>query len=348
MPPKHNFDAELATLEALRDVLPESAAPELVKALNLRNNFLASKAAVVALHHRLIELTPNLAAAFRRFLENPVKADPQCWAKNALAKALAAFEYQDPELFLTGMRHIQLEPVWGGSADTAGTLRGTCALALVQCRELDSHRLLIHLIPLLADKELPVRVDAVRAVVQVGSDSAMLLLRLRAELGSDEPELLGSCYSGVLALEGPGAIPWAARFLSAEDDAAGEAAMAIAQTHTPEAFQLLRTTFAKARDSWFRTAVLSAIALTRQQEATDWLFDLIAKEHPLAVDAQEALCRSAPSAATLDRLRQLGRSCVEGYRAFIGVVHVEDYPVTETTNLLSLHVIAFNFDELMT
>jgi hypothetical protein len=210
------------------------------------------------------------------------------------------------------MRHIQLEPVWGGSADTAGTLRGTCALALVQCRELGSHRLLIHLIPLLADKELPVRVDAVRAVVQVGSDSAALLLRLRAELASDEPELLGSCYSGVLALEGPGAIPWAAKFLSAEDDAAGEAAMAIAQTYTPEAFQLLCTTFAKARAPWFRAVVLSAVALTRQQEATDWLLDLIAKEHPHAADAHEALCRSAPSAATLDRLKELGRPCVEG------------------------------------
>ena len=86
------------------------------------------------------------------------------------------------------------------------------------CRELDSHRLLIHLIPLFADKELPVRVDAVRAVVQVGSDSAALLLRLRAEFASDEPELLGSCYSGVLALDGRTAIPWAAKFLSPEDD----------------------------------------------------------------------------------------------------------------------------------
>jgi hypothetical protein len=254
MPPKRNFDAQLATLE------------------DLRNNFLVSKAAAVVLHHRLTGLTPSLAAAFPRFLENAVKADPQCWAKNALAKTLAAFEYQEPELFLTGMRHIQLESVWGGSADTAGNLRGTCALALVQCRELDSHRLLIHLIPLLADKELPVRVDAVRAVVQVGSYSAALLLRLRAELASEEPELLGSCYSGVLALEGPGAIPWAAKFLSAEDDAAGEAAMAIAQTHTPEAFQILRTTFATARDPWFRTAVLSAIALTRQHEARRWQF----------------------------------------------------------------------------
>jgi hypothetical protein len=189
------------------------------------------------------------------------------------------------------MRHIQLEPVWGGSADTAGTLRGTCALALVRCRELDSHRLLT-------------------AVVQVGTNSATLLLRLRAELASDEPELLGSCYSGVLALEGPAAIPWAAKLLAPEDDAAGEAAMAIAQTHTLEAFQLLRTTFAKARDTWFRTAVLSAIALTRQQEATDWLLDLIANEHPHAAYIHDALCRSAPSTAILDRLKQLGRPCV--------------------------------------
>ncbi len=200
----------------------------------------------------------------------------------------------------------------GGSADTAGTLRGTCALALVQCRELDSRRLLTHLTPLFADKELTVRVNVVRAVVQVGTDSAALLLRLRAELASDKPELLGSCYSGVLALEGATAIPWAAKFLSPEDDAAAEAAMAIAQTHTPEAFQVLRSSFGKARDPWFRTAALSAIALTRQQEATDWLLDIIAKEHPHAADACEALCRSAPSAATLDRLRQLGRPCVEG------------------------------------
>jgi hypothetical protein len=307
MPPKRNFDAELATLEGLRDVSPEAAEPELAKALNLRNNFLVSKAAAVVLHHRLIGLTPILTAAFPRFLEAAVKTDPQCWAKNALAKTLAAFEYQDPELFLAGMRHIQLEPVWGGSADTAGALRGRCALALVQCREISSHRVLTHLTPLFADKELSVRVNVVRAVVQVGTDSAALLLRLRAELASDEPELLGYCYSGVLTLEGSSAIPWAAKFLSAEDDAAGEAAMAIAQTHTLEAFQLLRTTFAKARDQWFRTAVLSAIALTRQSEATDWLLDLIAKEHPHAADAHEALCRSAPSAATLDRLKQLGR-----------------------------------------
>src|SRR6201996_868122 len=153
MPSKRNFDAELAGLDALREVAPEAAEPQLKKALALRNNLLVARAATITLHHRLTKLSQDLAAAFPRFLENAPKTDPQCWAKNAIAKTLAAFEYQESELFLSGMRHIQLEPVWGGSADTAGPLRGTCALALVQCRELNSHRFLIHLVPLLADKE---------------------------------------------------------------------------------------------------------------------------------------------------------------------------------------------------
>jgi hypothetical protein len=182
-------------------------------------------------------------------------------------------------------------------------------LALVQCRELDSHRLLVHLVPLLADKELPVRVNVVRAIEQIGTDSAALLLRLLAELASDAPEVLGACYSGVLALEGSSALDWAARFLLREDDPAAEAAMAIAQTHTPEAFRLLQTTFRAARDPWFLTTVLTAIALTRQQEATDWLIDLIKNDDVQAAAAHEALCRSAPSAATQDRLQQLGRPC---------------------------------------
>jgi hypothetical protein len=77
----------------------------------------------------------------------------------------------------------------------------------VQCRELNSYRVLAFLTPLFADKELSVTVNAARAVEQVGTDSAALLLRLRAELASDEPELLGACYSGVLGLEGASAIP---------------------------------------------------------------------------------------------------------------------------------------------
>jgi hypothetical protein len=85
--------------------------------------------------------------------------------------------------------------------------------------------------------------------------------------------------------------------------------MAIAQTHTPEAFRLLQRTCDAARDPWFRSTVLTALALTRQQEATDWLIDLIANDDVEASDAHEALCRSGPSVATQDRLKQLGKPC---------------------------------------
>src|SRR5271169_5223569 len=84
-------------------------------------------------------------------------------------------------------------------------------------------------------------------------------LSLRAELASDDPELLGACYSGVLAVEGASAVPWVARFLSPEDDTAAEAALAIAQTRTLEAVALLRAAFDKARDPWFRATVLTAL-----------------------------------------------------------------------------------------
>ena len=305
MPPGRSFDAELAALEALRDADPASTLAPLRQALTHRNNFIVAKAAkLVALreHHTL---TDDLASAFRRFLQNDcAKADPQCWAKNALAQTLAAFDYQDEELFLSGMRHIQLEPVWGGSSDTAGTLRGICALALVNCRSLSSRDVLAHLTPLFADKQVPVQVNAARAVEQIGSDAAALLLRLRAELGSGEPELLGTCYSGVLRLEGPAAIPWAARFLHtlSPDEASAEAAFAIAETRTDAAWHLLKEQYNVARDPDFRATLLTALALTRQDAALDFLFSLV-KEGSRA--AREAIESTAPSLATLERLRLL-------------------------------------------
>jgi hypothetical protein len=306
----NGIEEQAAALDQLRTQPAEAAQAALAKALRLRNNFLVAKAARVAAELRLAALTPELAAAFCRFLpgsgDDPAKTDPQCWAKNDLAKALAGFEYQEHELFLLGLRHHQFEPVWGGRSDTAGALRGTCALALVQCREVNRHRLLGWLVERFADADPSVQVNAARAVEQAGSDAAMLLLKLRAELGSGAPELLG-----VLRLEGPAAIPWAAMFLAAEDDAAAEAALAIAETRTLQAFELLRATYAKAaaRDPWFRHALLSAIALTRQEPATEWLFERIQQGDREAAAAHEALCRSGPSNAVLERLSQLGRPC---------------------------------------
>jgi len=306
MPAKRSFEDQLAALDALRRQAPVAAVAPLRKALAHRNNYVVAKAADLVREFALAELIPEVLAAFDRFFSDPVKTDPQCWAKNALSRALAAFEHQDAAVFLRGMRHIQLEPVWGGRSDTAGTLRGTCALALVQCRSLSETDLLQHLVELFPDKDKSVRVEAVRAVEQIGSPAAALLLRLRAVLGADEPEVLGACYGGILRIEGKSAIPWIARFLAAGDDPAAEAALAIASERSPESFRALQQQFVDdaPSDPWFRSVLLSAIALTRQQEGIDFLFGLVRQDSLHSEPATEAILRSGPSAELIRELEQ--------------------------------------------
>jgi len=316
MPGKRKFDEQLAALDDLRCQGLEAAVDPLRKALGHRNNFIVAKAADIVRELNLAQLTPEVLSAFDRFFADPIKTDPQCWAKNAVSRALAASEHQDAAVFLRGMRHIQLEPVWGGRADTAATLRGTCALALVQCRSMSEADLLTNLVELFGDKEKSVRVDALRAVEQVGSSAASLLLRLKAILGTDEPEVLGAAYSGVLHIEGPATIPWVSRFLATADDAAGEAALAIAGTHSPKALAALRKHFAEESDPWFRSVLLSAIALTRQDEALEFLFDLVRTESLLAEAAIEAILRSVPSTEFTNRLEKLAANNPRLARAF--------------------------------
>jgi HEAT repeat protein len=305
MPGKRRFEEQIAALDRLRQQAPEARIEPLRQALEHRNNFVVSKAADLVRDFQLQQLIPELLTAFDRFFENPVKTDPQCWAKNSLSRALAAFEHQDAAVFLRGMRHIQLEPVWGGSSDTAGTLRATCALALVQCRSLLEPDLLAHLVELFADKDKSVRIEAARAVEQVGSPSAALLLRLRAILGADEPEVLGACYSGILRVEGVSAIPWISRFLVSSDDPAAEAALAIAGTHSAQGFNILCERFTEESDPWFRSVLLSAIALTRQDTAVEFLLELVRTESLQAEGAIEAILRSMPSDEITKRLEKL-------------------------------------------
>ena len=305
MPGKRQFEQQIAALDALRRTPAEARVETLRKALTNKNNFVAAKAADLIREFNLQDLTADLLKTFNRFFEHAQKSDPQCWAKNAISRALAAFELQEPDVFLRGMRHIQLEPIWGGQSDTAGTLRAICALALVQCRGVPEADLLAHLVDLLADKDKSVRAEVVRAIDQVGSPSAALLLRFYATLGKDEPEVLGACYGGILHIEGVSAISWIGRFLPHEDDAAGEAALAIAGTHSPEAVESLRSALENARDPWFRSIVLSAIGLTRQGAAIDFLLDLVKSESLGAESAIESILRWAPSEEVMQRLKKL-------------------------------------------
>jgi hypothetical protein len=299
------FDKELAELEALKGATLDTAAIEhLRKSLAHRNNFIVSKAAKLVADAELFSLMPDVLAVYDRFFLDAAKTDPKCWAKEALAKALVKLEHRSKDTYLRGMRHHQMEASWGPPVDTAGTLRATCAHALVDCPGISDADLLTALLEPLTDTDKTVRMEAARAIAQVGGVSAALILRLRALLGKDEPEVLGSVYSALLSLEGSRAIPLVAAALKDGDDLAAEAAFALADTRTQEALAALIERLRAGADDWFGSVLLSAIALTRLPEAFDFLIAMIAREAREASAAIEAIGRIAPSAELRVRVEQ--------------------------------------------
>jgi HEAT repeats len=306
----HGFDKELAELESLRELVKAGASLSadqveyLRKALAHRNNFLVSKAARLVADAELSPLLPDVHAAYDRFFIDAAKTDPKCWAKEALAKGMVKLGHRQRDAYLRGMRHHQMEASWGPPVDSAGTLRGTCTHALVDCPGISDADLLTVLLEPLTDSDKTVRMEAARAIGNVGGASAALLMRLRALLGKDEPEVLGAVYSSLLSLEGTAAIPLVAKALEEGDDTAGEAAFALADLRSAEALAALQTRLRAGADAWFTSVLLSAIALTRLPEAIDILLAMIARDAREAPQAIEAIGRVAPNAELRARVEQ--------------------------------------------
>jgi len=277
--------------EALResgDAGPETQAA-LRKALADRSNHIVAKAAAIAAGLALTQLIPDLLAAYDRFFTDPVKTDPQCWAKNALCKALADLSHDNSATYLRGLHHVQPEPVWGGRADSAGTLRGNCALALVACRDISDLDLLTHLTDLLVDPERTVRSEVAQAIGRLNRREGAIVLRLRALVGDAESEVLGACFSAILSIDAASGLPFVVRFLEQGGDAATEAALALGLTHDPRAFDLLKERLPRERDPDVREAIVTAIALTRLPDALKMLVGMVERRDHLAAIARKAL-----------------------------------------------------------
>lgn len=219
-------------------------------------------------------LLAALPAAFARLLEDAVKRDPACRGKVAIAKALDRVERREEAVFLAGVRHVQREPVWGGTVDTAGELRGVCGMALVHMHH---DRAMVEVALLLADPEVSARTAAARAIAASGDRGVgEPLLRLRIAAGEPEPEVLGELFAALLELCGSAALDDVAKFFRHEERALAEAAaIAIGGSRLPGAFAMLRD----ASDAFIgasRRVRLLAIALVRDSVAWDYLLARVA------------------------------------------------------------------------
>ncbi len=278
-------EAALARLDEIPLRTPEGK-KHFAKALAAKSNLVAAKAARIAGDASWPELTPDLVAAFDRFLAG---GDKGCAAKMAIARALFNLDYDDAEAYLKGMRHIQMEPVWGGSVDTAADLRAVCAMGLANTRFPGKLRALVDL---LVDREWQARAGAVRALAVVGSEGALLLLRFKALSGDREPEVIADCFAGLLSAEGDEAIPFVASFAGSKDKEIKEAAiLALGANRRAEAVKWMTQQFHEVVDVETRKCILLSLATSRTDAAIGFILGLIREGSPqiseFAVSAME-------------------------------------------------------------
>jgi HEAT repeat protein len=276
---------------------------ELRAGLAHKSAHVAAKAAQIAGEFEIGALTPELVGAFERFLVNAVKADPGCVAKAAIVDALQRMGAPEPVVFLRGIRHVQLEPVWGGKTDTAVSLRGSSGFGLVA---MGYREALTPLADLLADPAARARAAAARAIAFSEDAAGIPLLRLKALVGDDDAEVLSECLSGLLRLGPAESAEFVGRFLSVEREETREvAALALGSSRRPEALPVLRQWWEGRSDEGPRRTGLLAIAMLKIEPALDFLFGLIAEAPgPTARLAIEALAFHRYDDSLVERVRR--------------------------------------------
>jgi HEAT repeat protein len=272
------LETKLSALFGLREAGAAARVAGLQHALHDRSNYLVAKAAELAAEGGHDELIPDLLAVYGElFGDDAVERDQLVRAKEAIARALRTLGYRRPEPFVRGLHHVQFEPTWGaprGVEDHAGSLRCACAHALVDT-DLLAGAALRELIPHLTDPIARVRVDTVRAVSQIGGDDAVLLLRLKAHAGDEEPEVIGECFAAILDREPGAAVAFIVPFLQHERDAIKvEAAATLALDRDPAALDHLRAFLNEELSGDVRTATIAACAASPQRAVADLLLEI--------------------------------------------------------------------------
>ncbi len=267
---------------------PEVVTRELRSHLRARSNLVVAKAAKIAGELRVSELVPDLVAAFQRLMTNPQQLDKRCAAITEIVAALYEMDYREPEIYLQGLRHVQREASFGPPVDTAAALRGMSAQGLVRTRYRDA---LAEVLSLLVDPEPPARLGAVRALATNGGEAGALLLRLKILTGDEEPEVLGECFSGLLAAAPESSLPFVARYLDDDDEITSEAAIwALGESRLSSAFAVLKEKWERTVGRPRRKLLLTAIAALRLEEPIDFLRSLVKTGNPqIAADAIAAL-----------------------------------------------------------
>lgn len=263
--------------EALVDPHEAEARAAIAKALRDRSSLVVAAALQAITEHELPGFEVAIVTAFERAMTRPVKADPGCRVKLAAVEALDVLREPADDVFMVAVRHVQPEPVWGGTEDSAGGLRGTAAMALVRRHHPEAF---VELARLLADPVREARrIAAVAIAASRNGETGIPLLTLRIRAGEPDGEVVAACFEALLDLDAPRTVDFVTEHLHARDPVVVEsAALALGHARPAGALVALRELADRALGET-RSVALLAIAMLRSDAARA---DLLARivDHP--------------------------------------------------------------------
>ena len=283
------IERALDRLGELRQVpATDAAINELRGFLRHRSNLVVAKAAKLAGETGSKSMLPDLLSAFDRLMGDAPRLDKRCAALTEIVTALYALDYDGPEPYLRGLRHVQMEGSFGPPVDAAAALRGLSAQGLLRTRHPDA---LHELLPVLMDREAPARIGAIRALATNGGEAGVLLLKLKILTGDPEPEVLAECFGQLLAASSDKAVSFVAQYIDSDDPAKLEAAiLALGESRLPSAFAILNEKWSRTVDAPTRKLLLAAMASSRLEEAIELLISVVKDAAvPTSILALEAL-----------------------------------------------------------
>lgn len=293
-------------LAALRD-LPEdesAASATLSKALDSGSGLVVAAAARIVRTRGYARFHPLLEAAYAPLAAGGRKTDPGCGGRAAIVEALAEGEERAWPLYREGLATVQLEPVWGDPPheDTAGELRARSLLALAHTGYAGALDLAAEA---LADPLARVRIAAATALGDTGAPGASAVLRLKLAIGDDEPEVIGTVISALVALDAVAGLGAAERLLGSEIGELREhVGLALGASRNAGALPVLEQWWSRAVLAPERETALVSVALLRSAESVRFLVELVGGEN--RTDARAALKALAPFShdrATVEAVR---------------------------------------------
>ena len=149
----------------------------------------------------------------------------------------------------------------------------------------------LEIVTLLVDREPDARIGAVRALAWAGGPEAVPLLRLKVLQPDSSIDVITECFTAMLALAPIQSLGFVAAYLDAPDPAIVEAAaLVLGESRQPLAVEALKSKWERSAQEPLRRALLTALALAREESAFDFLFSLV--ENANEKTAGEALRRS--------------------------------------------------------